>query len=151
MMIRRPKRSLGSGLSPAGAAWVALVLFGVSCNRAAPTITCQSVRQLRFGMKQGEVQEILGAPLGRGEICCPSWSTVPRDVTWAYHRNVFALGRTSLEIPSTIRVFVDFKGDRMVLATVSKRFPYFGNEHTLFVVDKNGVHENQSFREAFCK
>jgi hypothetical protein len=127
---------------------VAFVPFVAACNRVAPTVSCQGLRQLRFGMSETEVEQALGPPLKVSRVCCAINLDVPADVAWVYHEGSLSSGRVSIYWPSTTRISVSFQDGRMLLASVSKRIYPFGDEHTLFVVDKNEVRETKGFRDA---
>jgi SmpA/OmlA family protein len=128
------------------AAVIGTLLCASACSRVAPSVNCEALRQLNLGMNEAQVAKILGPPM---EVSIrPSQVTFmpERDLTWAYHRGWF-----SGNIPSPIKVFVDFKDHKLVLASISRRFPVVGEDHTLFELSERGKRESEEFQRTYCR
>jgi len=118
------------------------------CNRIAATITCDNLRLLHVGMTDTQVARVLGPPIQAAYLGPNVHTTLGFDFESAYHRDSLAIG--PMTVPSEYRAFLRFKDHHLLLATVSKRFPVFGTDHTLFALDKDGVSESPDFKTTFC-
>ena len=60
-----------------------------ACSRLAQSVDCRAVRQLRFGMNEAQVEQILGRPISAWRERPPVTRKPEVDQGWSYHDWLF--------------------------------------------------------------
>ncbi len=125
---------LGRSLTVAVAVIGAMMLGW--CRSSFP---CEGIRNLRVGMTETQVRQLLGPPAYAHSVTGVSGQQIPFDLGWDYdHR------------PSMFWLSVRFNNGRLVLADAGRR-RFLDDDQTLFYVTAKEKYESARFNELFCR
>ena len=124
------------------------LLSGVAqagCSGPVWNMRCPSIRSLRIGMSENDVESILGRPASRSRQDSSTASVrKTTDLVWRYSSNRPVDGLRGL------RFSVEFARGRLVYVSSYRRGWYDDKIEDVFTLDEHGAKEGPEFSRWFC-